>query len=608
MALRVPAPDGTKAADGLPVMVLPPGTELNAGYRLEFLAVGGMSVVYRAEGVRPGKPALLFAKEVASTESREVVSLVQEKAILERLRHPGIVRVHELFEEDGHYYMMTDFLEGESLDRAISPFPDVFLNERVVLGWGVQLAEIFAYLHQQDPPIIYRDLKPRNVMKDREGKLHLVDFGIARYHKEGKSKDTESLGTAATASPEHYTGQTNHRSDIFTLGATLHFLLSNGSRKRKAPFEFPPIRSLNPQVSERAEAVLQKCLEPAASQRYGSMEELRQALVACVPGLANRTGGSGGLAAAPGPRPVLEEPTEQLQRPVAPAAPSPRRSGTPLWVAGALLLGLGGGLVAGRGTGGTAPVAVATTTTGDERPLAVVDLTPSQPTPAAPQPSVAVPKATPTVARRTPAPRPTPAAVRPTPVAVRTTPPPYPVATPRPVAVAPPAYPVRRGTPEPAPVETANEAFFRMPWAFNPQAPRTAPSGEALPGGHMLVPEGFEQTRSSEHDLVFLSGRRRDIQVLRLRWLDDVAESPAELARRFLEVNGLQQGEFGSTEIMGVKAVTWTGEHIFHESAAFKVRTGAAFWKANGHVYQLTLTARPALFSQETFEKVLEGF
>lgn len=276
MLERVPAGQGQKDHSGYPLTVLPGGFLLNDRYRIEkFHKLGGMSLTYLA---KRGDHDVLI-KEVPSSESRAVISLNQERCTLERLNHPGVVKSHDLFEEQGHYYLVLDFVHGQSLDTLVSPFPDTFLGEAVVLDWALQLCEIFEYLHGQRPPVIYRDLKPKNVIKNREGKLVLVDFGIARVFKEDSKKDTAPMGSAITASPEHYgMAQTDARSDIYTIGATLHYLLSNG-RGPEEPFNFAPIRQLNPKVSQRLEGVIIKALSLSPEERYQTVGEMRQALL-----------------------------------------------------------------------------------------------------------------------------------------------------------------------------------------------------------------------------------------------------------------------------------------------------------------------------------------
>jgi len=129
-----------------------------------------------------------------------------------------------------------EFIEGKNLDNSIPTDRNEFLEEKEAFIWTWQLYEIFEYLHSQKPPIIYRDLKPQNVIKDLDGRIRLVDFGIARTYKAHKSTDTEAMGTALTASPEHYGGcQTDERSDIYTIGATVHYLLTGGKSPRRGP-------------------------------------------------------------------------------------------------------------------------------------------------------------------------------------------------------------------------------------------------------------------------------------------------------------------------------------------------------------------------------------
>jgi serine/threonine protein kinase len=262
MGFRVPAPDGRKERDGRPVLVLPEATVLNETYETRYLTVGGMSVAYK--GLSKGNT--YFIKEVDAQDTRRVLSLSREKSLIERLKHPGIVKYHDFFQYDGFCYLVLEYIEGPSLDKLISPIPDVFLQEKVVSEWAHQLYDIFQYLHRQNPRIIYRDLKPSNVIKDTQGRIRLVDFGIARIYKEDRGHDTEPMGSAITASPEHYGGkQTDVRSDIYTLGATLNYLLTNGRGRQADIFSYAPVREINPRVSENLERVISKALllEPA---------------------------------------------------------------------------------------------------------------------------------------------------------------------------------------------------------------------------------------------------------------------------------------------------------------------------------------------------------
>ena len=136
MEFRVPAPDG-RMEEGQPILVLPDNTVLR-GYRLSYMTCGGMSVIYK--GFRDGKKYVI--KEVSSTDSRNVMSLIQEKAVLERLDHPGIVQVIELFDESGYYYMVTEFIDGITVDRKLPQGNDHFIDEKIVRDWAYQLFDI----------------------------------------------------------------------------------------------------------------------------------------------------------------------------------------------------------------------------------------------------------------------------------------------------------------------------------------------------------------------------------------------------------------------------------------------------------------------------------
>ncbi|MCE7869331.1 serine/threonine protein kinase [bacterium CPR1] len=423
MGYREPVP-GLKDSDGLPVLALPPGTVMRRGYQVHFLALGGMSLCYR--GDCDGR--VYFLKEVSTQDAREVMALNQEKALLERFDHPAIVKVHQLFEEDGFYYLVLDFVEGKSLDCLISPFPDNFLQDQVVADWGRQLCDVLGYLHRQEPVVIYRDLKPRNVVKDGQGRLHLVDFGIARLFKAGKARDTEALGSALTASPEHYSGQTDVRSDVYSLGATLHYLLTNGRCPRESPFEFNSPRSVNTRMSAALEQVVMKALEVDPTRRWQTMAELDQALASSFgpPPTATRAGAAPATRAAPV---VARQAEETVPLRYEPAVARP--AATPPWM-WALLGGLATAVVLGMVWLGNAPrvangspslsTVPSTAPSGPVVPPPAVRPTPAPASPTVPPPArppVAVrPNPTPTLAsppvRPTPAPTSPPVAVRPT--------------------------------------------------------------------------------------------------------------------------------------------------------------------------------------------------
>ena len=244
------------------------------GYSVTYLASGGQGIVYKGEKL--GKVVVL--KEVSASNTKDVPSLVSEKTLLERLNHPGLVHYISFLTEDGHYYLVVEYVPGEPLSQFLDtrnppPVADV-------ADWAVQLCDIFDYLHHQTPPVIYRDLKPENVLL-ADGKVRLIDFGIARLHKGGdRQKDTELMGSRMTASPEHYGGaETDARSDIYTLGATIYELLTGGRRASPGAFQWAPVRELREDVPPAFEAALTKALQFKPMDRFASAAEFANAIL-----------------------------------------------------------------------------------------------------------------------------------------------------------------------------------------------------------------------------------------------------------------------------------------------------------------------------------------
>ncbi len=317
---------GTKAAPGQ-TGLLSPQSLLAGRYRIvRRVGRGGMGAVYEAEDLRlPGKQwAIKEMSDAAITDTAERAEALdafhREAHFLSSLDHANLPKVVDSFEADGKHYLVMEFVDGQTLEELVvdlgRPLPP-----DTVLRLGVTLCTVLDYLHRHQPPIIFRDLKPGNIMLDRDGAVKLIDFGIARVFTPGKSRDTTSLGTKGYAAPEQYgKGQTDARSDVYALGATLHFLLT-GRDPADDPFNFPPARRLNPDVSPALEATVARAVAASAADRWPTAREMRRALTraAAVPTLVEAAVSVGD--AAPSRRPAAHS---AASRPVAPRAAATR--------------------------------------------------------------------------------------------------------------------------------------------------------------------------------------------------------------------------------------------------------------------------------------------
>ena len=234
------------------------GTIIDEKYEiLREIGRGGMSVVYLAMDTRLNKQwAVKEIRKRGSTKKDEIVvnSLMAEADMMKRLDHPALPRIVDIIDTGVTIYVVMDYIEGESLDRVLKeegPQP-----EERVLDWAKQLCDVLGYLHGQKKPIIYRDMKPGNVMLKPEGNIKIIDFGIAREYKEHSTQDTTVLGTKGYAPPEQYTGQTDARSDIFALGVTMHQLLTGVVPQSGEPII--PVRQWDHNLSEGIEAIINR--------------------------------------------------------------------------------------------------------------------------------------------------------------------------------------------------------------------------------------------------------------------------------------------------------------------------------------------------------------
>lgn len=250
------------------------GTIIDGKYEiLKEIGRGGMSIVYLAMDKRLNKQwAVKEIRKKGSGKNDEVVvnSLLAEANMMKKLDHPSLPRIVDIIDNGITIYVVMDYIEGESLDKILSEYGAQ--PEELVVNWAKQLCDALSYLHSQKPSIIYRDMKPANVMLKPEGNIKIIDFGIAREYKEQNLADTTVLGTKGYAPPEQYSGQTDPRSDIFALGMTMHHLLTGVDPRNGEPYA--PVRQWNPELSEGIEIIIDRCVEPAAENRYQSCADL----------------------------------------------------------------------------------------------------------------------------------------------------------------------------------------------------------------------------------------------------------------------------------------------------------------------------------------------
>ena len=240
---------------------------------------GGMSIVYLAMNEKANKQWAIKEVRKDGVQDFEVVKqgLIVETDMLKRLRHPSLPSIVDVIEDNDTFLIVMDYIEGNPLSKALEEYGAQ--PQEMVIEWAKQLCDVLGYLHSQSPPIIYRDMKPANVMLKPDGNVTLIDFGTAREFKEKNLADTTCLGTVGYAAPEQFggMGQTDARTDIYCLGATLYHLVT-GMNPCEPPYEIRPIRQINPALSGGLERIIQKCTQRNPEDRYQSCAELMYAL------------------------------------------------------------------------------------------------------------------------------------------------------------------------------------------------------------------------------------------------------------------------------------------------------------------------------------------
>src|SRR5262249_49879880 len=261
---------------------LAPGTTLQNRYAIErLLGGGGMGMVYLARDQRvANRPCAIkemvdhFIDQAQRIEANEYFA--READTLAQLKHQAIPAITDRFDDQNRHYLVMEYVEGKNLEEEMSarggPLP-----EGLAVDIARQLCDVLAYLHGHEPPIIYRDMKPSNVMLTPKGRVVLIDFGIARLFK-GRSKGT-MIGTLGFAPPEQYQGNVDPRSDIYALGATLHFVMTGRDPEKFPPFEFPRIRQVRPGISTNGAAAVDAALQYDANKRPQSIQEFRDMML-----------------------------------------------------------------------------------------------------------------------------------------------------------------------------------------------------------------------------------------------------------------------------------------------------------------------------------------
>lgn len=247
---------------------------------LKQIGKGGMSKVYLAMDQNLNKQWAIKEIEKCTEDKNSRVfiqSAVAEANMMKKLDHPALPRIVDIIEHERVIYVVMDYIEGETLSSLLKKEGE--MPQDKVIQWAKELCSVLVYLHSQNPPIIYRDMKPSNIIIHPNGTVKLIDFGIAREYKEENQEDTTSLGTKGYAAPEQFggRGQTDARTDIYCLGVTLYHLVT-GRNPCEPPYEICPIRHWKPELSSGLEYIIGKCTQLNPIDRYQNCDELLQDL------------------------------------------------------------------------------------------------------------------------------------------------------------------------------------------------------------------------------------------------------------------------------------------------------------------------------------------
>ncbi|MCR5195639.1 MAG: serine/threonine protein kinase [Pseudobutyrivibrio sp.] len=256
------------------------GSVIDNKYKiLNKIGQGGMSVVYLAMNERANKQWAIkeIRKDAAAASDINMASIKTETELLKNLSHPNLPSIADIIDYEDSILIVMDYVEGHTLKKAVDEYGPQ--PQEYVIEWAKQLCDVLGYLHSQNPPIIYRDLKPGNIMLKPDGTIVLIDFGTARQYKSDNIEDTTCLGTRGYAAPEQFggQGQTDARTDIYCLGTTMYHLVT-GKNPSEPPYEIRNIRYWNDSLSKGLEQIVAICTQLDPEKRYQNCAEVLYAL------------------------------------------------------------------------------------------------------------------------------------------------------------------------------------------------------------------------------------------------------------------------------------------------------------------------------------------